>query len=203
VEARSLGGPLDPILRVFDAAGKVLAEVDDSANGRDAELTLDPPADGTYRIEVRDLSRHGGDRYYYRLTATGLDPDFRLTLGEGQFVVTPGKPASVSVTIERKNDFSEPIELRVADLPDGVEAAPARSEPKGESSSKVSLELTSKRTTSASFPIRVVGRTLGTPPKERTARIPIPGFDRFLTQAWVTVLKPALDVPSSKGTSEK
>ena len=85
VESRRLGYPLDPALRVLDAFGKVVAEVDDDKDSRDAQLQFTPAADGAYRAEVRDLHGHGGFRYVYRLSIEEAQPDFALKLAAGEF----------------------------------------------------------------------------------------------------------------------
>ena len=51
VESRALGRPLDPVLRVLDSGGKILAESDDTGrNNRDLERSFTAPADGEYRL---------------------------------------------------------------------------------------------------------------------------------------------------------
>ncbi|HND52329.1 MAG TPA: pre-peptidase C-terminal domain-containing protein, partial [Pirellulaceae bacterium] len=66
VDARSLGFPLDPVVQVLDATGKSLVELDDANNQRDVETVFTVPADGAYRVAVRDIHQHGGERYAYR-----------------------------------------------------------------------------------------------------------------------------------------
>ncbi len=180
VEARALGSPLDPVLRVTDPAGKTQAEVDDTGQGdRDPELSFTPPSDGCFRLSVRDLHNQGGDRYVYRLTAAITEPDYQLALAADRFTLTPGKPLSLPVTIEPKNGFSNDVEVRVEGLPEGVtaEMAPTGAQPaqpvpaKGKSrrnsgrtnAKSVTLTLTAKEGTGpASVPIRIVGKRVET-----------------------------------------
>ena len=75
IESRTLGYPLDPVLEIFDGQGKSLVRVDDSADGRDAQLAFAVPADGEYDFAVTDLHRQGGPRFVYRLTAVMARPD--------------------------------------------------------------------------------------------------------------------------------
>ena len=78
VESRALGRPLDPVLRVLDAGGKILAESDDTGrNSRDLELSFTAPADGEYRLLVRDLNGQGGPRFAYLLSV--LEPQGRIS----------------------------------------------------------------------------------------------------------------------------
>jgi hypothetical protein len=206
-EARALGSPLDPVLRVIDAEGKTLTEVDDSGRReRDAELTFTAPADGDYRIVLRDLYGHGGFRSVYRLTASYPSPDYRLSLAAEQFTLTPGKPLTIPVTVDRRNGFDGAVELTVDGLPEGVTSGPVVSEPKGDSAKKVTLTLEASEGP-VSGPIRIVGRVKGEPPSERVAGASLAGLDATTTRPWLTVLKkvepPAEKAEEKKGDEEK
>jgi hypothetical protein len=207
VESRSLGHPLDPVLRLTDSARKVIAEVDDPGSsggrrgggrrrgadlGRDAELAFTAPVDGDYRVEVRDLYGHGGMRYAYRLSVTVTEPDYALTLAADRYTATPGKPLAIPVTVERRDGFDGPIEIQATDLPEGVTSSPVTSLPTGGSAKSVTLQVTS-----ASGPTAGPFRVVGVSPKQgdgqrppRTATIPSPGGGASLEQAWITILKP-------------
>lgn len=172
VEARSLGFALDPHVAVTDAAGKQLAENDDAGKGRDSELVFAIPADGEYRIVVRDVHRHGGPRHTYRLTLIEPGRDFALTLAADTFALAADKPLEIPVTIERRDGFDQPIEFSVQGLPAGVAVAPVVSEPKGDSAKAIKLALTADA--AAKFerpgtPIRIVGRIAGSPQEWRLA----------------------------------
>ncbi len=205
VESRSLGQPLDPVLRLSDPAHKVIAEVDDPGSGggrrggrsrgpdlgRDAELNFTAPGDGNYRIEVRDLYDHGGVRYVYRLSVTVPEPDYALTLAADRYTATPGKPLSFPVTIDRRDGFDQPIEIQATGLPEGVTSTPVTSHPSGSSTKSVTLQLSSA-SGPTSGPFRVVGMS----PKKaeeqrppRTATAPSPGGGATFEQAWLTILK--------------
>jgi hypothetical protein len=187
VEARTLGSPLDPVLRVTDEAGKTLVEVDDTGKARDAELTFTPPADGVYRVQVRDLHGDGGGRYFYRLTAAPVRPDFSLALADDRFTLAPGKPLKVPVKVDRKDGFDGTIEVRAENLPDGVDCPPVRSEPKGGTARSVTLTLSAKGDGPRSAAIQVVGAAGGA---SKPARVPVAGFAPGTTRAWLTVLPP-------------
>ncbi len=194
VESRTLGAPLDPVLVVSDAAGKRLAEADDAGKDRDPKLAFTPPGDGDYLLTVRDLHGRGGDRFVYRLTATIPGPDYQLSLAADRFTLTPGKPLSVPVTVERTGGFDGVVEVRAADLPDGVTAEPVRTAGTPAARATVELKLSSE-TGPSSGPIRVVGRVVeGTGP-ERTARAAIAGLGAAISHAWLTVLAPRPEEP--------
>ncbi|MHC5544186.1 PPC domain-containing protein, partial [Singulisphaera rosea] len=156
----------------------------------DPELTFSPPADGTYRVLVRDLNDEGGDDFVYRLDLTAPSPDFHLSLAEDRFTLEPGKSLSLRVNIQRRDGFNRPIEVRLEGFPAGVEATSVRSEPTGDSSRKVSLTLTSKGASPASAPIRVIAKAVDGPSLERPAQLSADDADRMPTHAWLTVAKP-------------
>ena len=54
IYARRLGSPLDAVLEIYDAKGKLLAEADDGDlfRGKDSRLTWTAPADGQFVVAV-------------------------------------------------------------------------------------------------------------------------------------------------------
>ena len=68
VSARRLDSPLDSVLRVTDAAGKVVAYNDDNEDAgsgvnthhADSYAMFELPADGTYFVHLGDVARQGG-----------------------------------------------------------------------------------------------------------------------------------------------
>ena len=186
VESDSLGYLLDPLVLVLDADGKVIGEVDDTNRKRDCLLVQNIAADGDYRIVVRDVHRQGGFRYVYRMTIDTAPPDFALTLAKDSYVLTPGKPLEVPVSIERKNGFSGEIEVKALDLPEGVTAEVVKSAAKGDSSKSVKIVLNGKPgSNSATF--TVSGIATGDDAMERTATYAIAGTTAKNSAAWITV----------------
>jgi hypothetical protein len=186
VESASLGFPLDPVLRLTDTSGKVMARAADVPPGRDPELPFTPSQDGNYRVEVRDLHSHGGSRYVYRLRALMPEPDFELTVATDRMVVTPGKPLDVPVTLVRRNGFNGEVVVSVEDLPEGVTAEPTTA---AKTASTAPLRLTAKAGGVAA-PIRIVGRAAGKPDGTRTARFALTSLDATTSSLWLTTIKP-------------
>jgi hypothetical protein len=103
---------------------------------------FDVPADGTYRLQVRDL--FGGTRaaptHAYRLVVRPAKPDFTLAAWAVHMTLRNGdrnalsKPASLragasmafEVVALRRDGFDGPIDLRLEGLPPGVTAAGLR-----------------------------------------------------------------------------
>lgn len=63
-----LGGKADAVLTLFDAAGNVLASVNDFDANPDPLLTFTSPADGRYVVKVHDLQIAGSPEHQYRLS---------------------------------------------------------------------------------------------------------------------------------------
>lgn len=192
VESRALGYPLDAVLRLTDASGKTLAQVDDPGSRRDAardpELAFPVPRDDKYFIEVRDLHAFGGLRYVYRLRAVFAEPDYALTLAADRFAITPGKPLDIPVTIDRRNGFNREIEISLEGLPAGVTALPVKSLASGATAKTVALRV-SATTGPVSGAIQVVGKVSDQKELTRTARSPITGLKASTARPWLTVLK--------------
>jgi hypothetical protein len=186
VESDSLGFLLDPLVQVLDAEGRILGEVDDTNRNRDCLLTQAIPADGTYRVVVRDVHRHGGFRYVYRMTIDEAKPDFALKMANDTYVLTPGKPLEIPIAIERKNGFSGEIEVHATGLPEGVTSEVVKSEAKGDSSKSVKVVLKSA-TGPVSAAFRVTGKSSGDGAIERTASYVIAGTTAEFSAAWLTV----------------
>jgi len=123
---------------VDDAAAMAGGPVFGRASG-DPALRFTAPADGTYRIVVRDLN--GGSSAdpgnVYRLVLRPARPDFRLlAVLESPFDDDPNKPrrwnpvlrqggtVPLRVAAHRAEGFRGPIELTVDGLPPGVSCPP-------------------------------------------------------------------------------
>ena len=119
VSARRLDSPLDSLVTITDAKGKVLTYNDDcedlgsgtNTHNADSYLMTKLPADGTYYVHVGDTARHGGEEYAYRLRISRPEPDFAL-LAVPSSISLPSKSAgAVTVQVIRKDGFIGPIKL--------------------------------------------------------------------------------------------
>jgi pre-peptidase len=187
LEARAAGSPLDPVLIVADSTGKIIQRVDDVQNSRDAELNFTAPSDGQYLIKVADLHRRGGWRFVYRLTIARPQPDFKASVAADAFVLTPGKPLEIPLTIERTGGFAEEIEFTAADLPAGVTAMPVKSLSQGDTAKAVKLILTATEGP-RSGGLTISGKSTGSLQLARKAHAPLVGA-AHTGNLWLTVVK--------------
>jgi len=68
IEARRMGSAIDPSLRIYDSAGKLLARIEDTAGlGVDCRIEFTFPREGAYKMEVRDARFSDQAINFYRL----------------------------------------------------------------------------------------------------------------------------------------
>jgi hypothetical protein len=203
VIARALDSPLDPVLKILDADGKVLKEEDDA--GRDAfdpATTFEVPADGAYQVQVTDRFGHGGERYFYLLDIGETRPDVSLSVEKDAWVLKPGTALEIPVTVARSGTLPGPLEISVEGLPEGVTvtvgemtAAPAEGERRGRrrrgragDGEKTTLKLEAAEGTVFCGPVRIVGTVEGESPLVRTASAPTVAAGLVTRDLWLTVV---------------
>ncbi len=116
-----------PMISIEDSTGRTLAKAS-SVESSDRECSLEwrAPADGEYRLRVRDLQHgtRGGPEFGYRLLVRQAQPDFQLSLSAEYANVTQGNRTDLDLAVKRFGGFTGPIELSIAGLPDGVTFEP-------------------------------------------------------------------------------
>jgi hypothetical protein len=202
VTARTLDSPLDPVLKVLDADGKVLKEEDDAGRDDfDPATTFEVPADGTYQVQVSDRFGHGGERYFYLLDIGEARPDVALRVEQDAWVLKPGTALEIPVSVARTGTLPGPLELAIEGLPEGVTvtvgemtAAPAEGERRGRrrrgragDGEKTTLKLEAAEGTAFSGPVRIVGTVEGENPLARTASAPTVAAGLVTRALWLTV----------------
>ncbi len=125
VVARRAGSECDPVLRLLDAKGAIVTEVDDAPGmGKDARIEWKAPADGSFAIQVTDLHARGGEALSYVLLAEAPDPDFTVVCDPDMINVGPGGRVPLFVRVTRRQGFAGPVMLKLEHLPAGVSASP-------------------------------------------------------------------------------
>lgn len=133
VYARRLDSPMDPVLKITAADGKMLAfndDHEDAGNGvnthhADSYATLKLPADGVYRVHIGDTVRGGGDEYGYRLRISAARPDFALrTVPSSVTLRAKSGGGAISVYVQRKDGCTAPITIGLKNPPSGISCKP-------------------------------------------------------------------------------
>ncbi len=166
VEAHRHGLPLDGLVEIFNADGKLLAEVDDSVGSpaacswstKDSQLRFKVIADGKYFVSVRDSNGRGGEHFVYYLRAEADGPDFDL-FGEYYYaMLAPGTRMMWFAKIQRLNGFDGPVEIVVENLPQGVTQVPVTI-PSGMTHCGIVLQASDNAPINASL-VRVCGKAV-------------------------------------------
>jgi len=132
VRAQEIHSPLDATLRITDAAGKVLLDVDDGEKGSpDPAPHWKAPKDGEYRLIVADRFHHGSPDHRYELSVKPFQPTLAATLDTHAYRLEAGKSVELRLTVRREGTFTGKIQARAIKLPAGVSAAPADVPAKG------------------------------------------------------------------------
>jgi hypothetical protein len=92
--------------------------------GKDSRLFFDPPADGEYTVRVADARNEGGPDFGYRLTVRAPRPDFSVSFNPTAPSIWKGGAIPIGVTITRTDGYEGPIQLKLENLPKGLEAPP-------------------------------------------------------------------------------
>lgn len=129
VMARRLDSPLDSVLTLTDANGKVLAANDDFydesegliTDHADSRILYKLPADGTYFLRLNDSQGNGGPEFAYRLQVSPAEPDFELRITPSNIDARAGTVVPITVHALRLGGFDGDIVLRLKDAPQGFQ----------------------------------------------------------------------------------
>jgi hypothetical protein len=113
--------------------------------------------------------------------------DFTATVDSHAYVITPEKPAEITVSVARQHGFAEEIDFAIAGLPETVTMAPGRSFATGDSSKSIKLVLSSKGA-AFSGPVRVTGQSYGASKLSRPATWRMAGAVHSFQDLWLTVV---------------
>ena len=162
--ARRLDSPLDSVLKLTDAGGRVLAANDDQEDAEagvnthhaDSYLMFKLPADGTYCVHLGDAARSGGPAYAYRLRLSQPQPDFALYVVPSSLALRAKATATVNVQVIRKDGFTGPISVALKDPPAGFSLT-GGSIPQNQAAGRLTLS-TSLSATTQPVDLRLEGK---------------------------------------------
>jgi len=125
--ARRLRSPMDPVIDVFDAAGKYLASNDDSV-GVDSSLKFTPSETTNYFVRVRDTLHDGGRDFAFRIEVTPDQPSLAVKIPEvsrndtqsRQYITVPRGNRFATLISAKRSNFGGDLNFNISDLPTGV-----------------------------------------------------------------------------------
>ncbi len=97
--------------------------------GKDARVTFDPPADGTYLVRMEDVRGLGGADYGYHVVVRPPRPDFAVSLSTNDPQVPRGGARIVRVNLVRIDGFDGAVDVAAEGVPPGITATSVRIEP--------------------------------------------------------------------------
>lgn len=150
-----------PIVAIEDTTGRALAKASSVESAeRVCLIEWKAPADGEYRLRVRDLQHgtRGGSEFAYQLSVRQAQPEFQLSLAADYANVTQGSRTDLDLNVKRLGGFTGPIELSIAGLPDGVTFEPPRIADKQTSLKLVFKAIDDTRPTDAT--LRITGQAM-------------------------------------------
>lgn len=150
VRARRLDSPVDSVLRLTDAKGKVVAVNDDQVDKgqglqthhADSLLQATLPADGTYYLHMADVQRQGSSAHTYRLRISPPRHDFELRVAPCSISARPGSTVAITVYAVRRDGFNGEINLALTYSPVDF-ALTAAKVPAGQDEVRVTLQVPS------------------------------------------------------------
>ena len=123
LSAERLNSPLSPSLTLLNAMGEVLANSAGVSGRRDAVIDYSFSQPGTYAVRIEDITGKGGAGYVYHLDARPTTPDFAISVTPDNPNIGRGGTMPLSVTLQRRVGFTDPIRLSVENLPPDITAS--------------------------------------------------------------------------------
>ncbi|MDB5391718.1 MAG: hypothetical protein JWM11_7364, partial [Planctomycetaceae bacterium] len=120
VESMNSDAALDLSLTILDAKEQSVGANDDLPGTTNAGLLFTPAATGRFQLVISDASGLSGTRSaVYHVALAPPKPNFEVKLPE-QIAVLLGTKVPLTVTIERREGFVDPVKITLAGLPVGM-----------------------------------------------------------------------------------
>lgn len=142
---------LDLSVTILDTKDQMVMTNDDLPGTTDAGVLFTPAATGRYQLVVSDASgRSGTLAAVYYISLAPPKPSFEVKLPE-QLAVPLGTKVALTVTIERREGFADPVKVTLSGLPPGMTAPADLIVAKGAGDVKVELTSAADSPAIASF----------------------------------------------------
>ena len=146
----------DPILTLYDSAGIVIAENDDTF-GKDSHIDMAFSKTGDYYVRIKNQTDQTGvDLSYQLLVSLPPEPGFSLSTETRNRAIPLGGVSIFEIALTRDR-WDAPVEIGIDDLPAGVRAFPLVI-PSGSSKGILILK-TESNAPIVDFPIHIWGKS--------------------------------------------
>jgi hypothetical protein len=120
---RALGTPAYPMMQLFNADNKLVAE-SEVTDADELKLSYKAPAHGTYRLAVQDLLNRGGVEFAYRVEMRS-GPDFSLELKHDDKTKTkfnlPHRNSAFALVVQaQRRGYDGPIRIELETAEPGI-----------------------------------------------------------------------------------
>ncbi len=216
VMARRLDSPLDSVVKLTDARGRVLAVNDDredltggfNTHQADSWLMARLPSTGTYFVHIGDTARKGGEEYAYRLRVSPPQPDFSLRVVPSSINLRPNSSGTLTVYAARRDGFAGSIQLGLENPPKGITAVPVKLA-RGENVARITV---AAGPGAAHKPVSLVVTGAAKIDEKELVRTAVPAEDRMQAFLWrhlapanelaALVINPNYEAPRKRVTRE-
>ncbi|MDX1927571.1 MAG: PPC domain-containing protein, partial [Pirellulaceae bacterium] len=131
VFASRIGSPVDSLLYLFNAAGRLLTQNDDNGS-HDSCIEWTAPATGVYWVGIHDKLHRGWADGVYRIELEKTKPELtaflprpdRVSQRKQTISIPQGNRVVAKIGLLREGMDDSPAQLTFADLPAGVHASP-------------------------------------------------------------------------------
>ena len=122
--ARTIGSAADLELVLFDADGREVRRVDDTADLEEGGFAFTAGKPGLHRLQVRELSRDGGPEFSYRIDVRTGGPQIQLLAEASDLTVPQGNHQVLPIKVTR-TEFNGEIQLELRGAPAGMTLDPS------------------------------------------------------------------------------
>ena len=90
--------------------------------GRDSVIDFTAPHDGDYLVRITDTQNRTGNQYSFKLELHAPRPDYSVSINPAVITVPAGSSVPVTIGIERFEEFTGPVNVKLTGLPPGIHA---------------------------------------------------------------------------------
>ena len=185
VLAQTLGQPLDPVLKMINAAGETVATVDDAGGNRDAYYDWKGKADRQLVIEIRDRFDRDLSDSNFAIFVEPLLPVIDVQWSQEVWNGKQGEPTELRLNVKSDQDREGAWELFLLSAPEGVRSTPVSLSKITKAGEEIKLVVQGDSTTNG--PLKVGLRSKESQECVATSFVKLAGTQVDYPFAWITL----------------